>query len=155
MPRLLTVVCLLLLIVGLVIGWPLLRASVKFRAVNGQILDVIAVPIDDQQVSLIIAYEYPLPGPGRNRALGYALTDKNLQPLQNDHIVRAADTDAWKNALYGHNVRVYYDVNDPIDTAFMISPLSTTHGMRPEYGMLMIIFGLSCGILGQLARRRR
>ena len=57
MARLLTVVCLILLIVGLVIGWPLIRASVKFRAVYGQILDVIAVPIDDQQVSLAIAYE--------------------------------------------------------------------------------------------------
>ncbi len=155
MTRLLTVICLTLLIVGLVIGWPLLRASVKFRAVYGQILDVIAVPIDDQQVSLAIAYEYPLPGPGRNRALGYALTDGNLQPLLHDHIVRAADAEAWKGALYGHNVRVYYDVNDPIDTAFMISPLRTTHGMRPEYGMLMIMFGLACGILGQLTRRRR
>ena len=155
MARLLTVASLILILLGVVIGWPFIRATMQYQAVRGQILDVFTLPIDGQQVKLFIAYEYPLPGPGKNRALGYAQADGNLQLLPDDHIVPAADADAWQRALYGHNVRVYYDVNQPIDTAFMISPIRPAHGLRPEHGMLMILFGLACGILSSLARRRR
>lgn len=155
MGRLLTVASLILLTIGVIIGWPFIRASMQYRAVRGQIIDVFTLPVDDQQVKLFIAYEYPLPGPERHRALGYAQADGKLQPLPDHHLVRTEDAEAWQRALNGHNVRVYYDVNFPIDTAFMISPLQPTHGLRPEHGMLMILFGLTCGILGQLARRRR
>ena len=70
MARLLTVASVIFLTVGVIIGWPFIRASMQYRAVRGQIIDVFTLPFDDHQVKLFIAYEYPLPGPERHRALG-------------------------------------------------------------------------------------
>ena len=153
MARLLIVVSLLMMSIGLVIAWPLVRAAVEFRPVRGQILDVIALPGPGDRIQLAIAYEYPLPTHGEH-ALGYTLTDERLQPVA-DPVVDAAQANALLRALPGRWVRVYYDVNHPIDSAFMLNPIGVTGGLRAEHGALMVFIGLAFGILGQLARKRR
>ena len=113
MARLLIVVSLLMMSVGLVIAWPLVRAAVEFRPVRGQILDVIALPAAGDRVQLAFAYEYPLPTNGEH-AIGYALTDERLQPVA-DPVTDAAQANAIMNYLRKRpGVRVYYDVNHPI-----------------------------------------
>lgn len=159
MGRLMAFMSLLLISLGLVIAWPLVRAAVGFHPVRGQIIDVIALPAEGDRVQLAIAYEYPLPTRGE-RALGYALTDERLQPVA-DPVVDAAQAKTLLRVLPGRAVRVYYDVNHPIDSAFMLSPVTTGvsigfgTGLRAEHGALMVMVGLAFGILGQLARKRR
>jgi hypothetical protein len=139
--------------VGLVIAWPLVRAAVEFRPVRGEILDVITSPGENGLVRVTIAYEYPLPTKGE-RAIGYTQTDERLQPIP-DPTMEASQAESLKRALPGRPVRIYYDVNQPIDSAFMLSPVNTKDGLRAEHGALMVLIGLACGILGQLARLRR
>ena len=45
-------------------------------------------------------------------------------------------------------------MNHPIESAFMLSPVSVDGRVRPEHGALLVMIGLAMGILGQLARRR-
>ncbi len=153
MARPLIFISLILVTLGMVIAWPLVRAAVEFRPVRGQILDVIALPAEGDRLRLAIAYEYPLPTRGEH-AIGYTLVDDRLQAVA-DPVVDVAQADALQRALPGRAVRVYYDVNHPLDTAFMLSPLGATGGLRAEHGALMVFIGLAFGILGQLARTRR
>lgn len=153
MARPLIIISLILSVTGLVIAWPLVRAALEFRPVRGEILDVITTPADDGHVRVAIAYEYPLPTRGE-RAIGYTLTDERLQPVP-DPVMDAAQANALLRALPGRAVRVYYDVNHPLDTAFMLSPVNAGGGLRAEHGALMVLVGLALGILGQLARLRR
>jgi hypothetical protein len=152
MARLLTLASFLLMAVGLVIAWPLVRAAVQFRPVSGHIMEVITLPAEGERIQLAIAYEYPLPQRGE-RAIGYALSDGRLQPV-GDPVVDASEANALLRALRpGRPVRIYYDVNHPIDSAFMLSPVSIDGRLRPEHGALLVMIGLAFGILGQLARR--
>jgi hypothetical protein len=153
MARLLIILSLLITATGTVIAWPLVRAAVAFRPVRGEILDVIATPANDGRVRVAIAYEYPLPSRGE-RAIGYTLTDERLQPVP-DPVMDVAQANSLLRALPGRPVRVYYDVNHPLDTAFMLSPVGTGGGLRAEHGALLVLVGLALGILGQLARLRR
>lgn len=138
--------------IGLVVAWPLVRAAVSFKPVRGEILDVITTPADDGRLRVAIAYEYPLPTRGE-RAIGYRLTDERLHPVD-DPVVDAAYADALRG-LTGRRVRVYYDVNQPLDTAFMLSPVSTDGGLRAEHGALMLMAGVALSLIGQLGRLRR
>lgn len=153
MARLIIVVSLLVALVGLVIAWPLVRAAVQFRPVRGEVIDVLTVPANDGQVRVIIAYEYPLPTTGE-RAIGYTLTDERLQPVA-DPLLDPVQAESLRRSLPGRAVRVYYDVNHPIDSAFMLSPVASTGGVRAEHGALMVLIGIAFSIVGQLARLRR
>ncbi|MBA3699321.1 MAG: hypothetical protein H0W78_10750 [Planctomycetes bacterium] len=153
MARLLIVISLFVSLVGLVIAWPLVRAAVQFRPVRGEVLDVITVPADNGRVRVIIAYEYPLPTPGE-RAIGYTLTDERLQPVP-DPEMDAQQAESLRRNLPGRAVRIYYEVNRPIDSAFMLSPVSDKGGLRAEHGALMVLIGIAFSIIGQLARMRR
>lgn len=141
-----------LMVIGLVIGWPLVRAAVSFRPVRGEILDVIATPAEAGRMRITIAYEYPLPTRGE-RAIGYTLTDERLHPVA-DPVVDAAAADALR-ALAGRPVRVYYDVNQPLDSAFMLNPVGDRGGLRAEHGALMLMAGVALSLIGQLGRLRR
>jgi hypothetical protein len=152
MARLLIILSLIITTTGLVIAWPLVRAALEFRPVRGEVLDVITTRADDGRLRVAIAYEYPLPTRGE-RAIGYALTDERLQPVP-DPVMDVAQANALLRTLPGRAVRVYYDVNHPLDTAFMLSPVGTGGGVRAEHGALMVLIGLAIGILGQLARLR-
>jgi len=154
MARWLIILGLLLTTIGLVIAWPLVRAALEFRAVRGEILDVITIPVDAEHLRLFIAYDYPLPTHGEY-AIGYTLTDERLQMLS-DPVMTVAHANALQRAMKpGRQVRVYYDVNHPLDSAFMLSPINPTGGLRADHGALMVMLGLALGILGQLARLRR
>lgn len=153
MARFLIVFSLLLTVVGLVIAWPLVRAAVEFRPVRGDIIDVITSPADKGLVRVTIAYEYPLPTKGE-RAIGYTQTDERLQPVP-DPEMEASQAESLMRSLPGRAVRIYYDVNQPIDSAFMLSPVINKDGLRAEHGALMVLVGIAFGILGQLARLRR
>jgi hypothetical protein len=152
MPRLLILIGALLMVVGLVVAWPLIRAAVSFRPVRGEVLDVIATPVESGRMRIAIAYEYPLPSRGE-RAIGYTLTDERLHPID-DPVVDAASAESLR-ALAGRPVRVYYDVNQPLDSAFMLSPVGATNGLRAEHGALMLMVGVALSILGQIGRLRR
>jgi hypothetical protein len=152
MPRVLIIAGALLMVVGLIIAWPLVRAAVSFRPVRGEILDVITTPADSGRMRVAIAYEYPLPNRGE-RAIGYTLTDERLHPID-DPVVDASSAESLR-ALAGRPVRVYYDVNQPLDTAFMLSPVNAANGLRAEHGALMLIVGVALSILGQIGRLRR
>jgi len=153
MARFLIIFSLIISAVGVVIAWPLVRAAVEFRPVRGEILDVITSPAENGLVRVTIAYEYPLPTKGEH-ALGYTQTDERLQPVP-DPAMEASQAESLRRALPGRAVRIYYDVNHPIDSAFMLSPVSAKGGLRAEHGALMVLIGLACGIIGQLARLRR
>lgn len=153
MARFIIFASLLVSLVGLVIAWPLVRAAVQFRPVRGEILDVIIVPADNGRARVIIAFEYPLPTAGE-RAIGYTLTDERLQPVP-DPELDMQQAESLRRNLVGRDVRIYYEVNRPIDSAFMLSPVSTKGGLRAEHGALMVLIGIACSILGQLARVRR
>ena len=156
MARFIIVVSLIITLIGLVIAWPLVRAAVEFRPVRGAILDVITSPGDAGLVRVTIAYEYPLPTKGE-RAIGYTLTDERLQPVP-DPQMESTQAESLRRALIeraDRGVRIYYDVNHPIDSAFMLSPVSTNDGLRAEHGALMVLIGIAFGIIGQLARLRR
>ena len=153
MARLLIILSLIIATTGLAIAWPLVRAALEFRPVRGEILDVITTFAEDGRLRVAIAYEYPLPTRGEH-AIGYTLTDERLQTVP-DPVVDAAQANALLRTLPGRKVRVYYDVNHPLDTAFMLSPVSAGGGLRAEHGALMVLVGLALGILGQLARLRR
>ncbi len=156
MARFIIVVSLFITFIGLVIAWPLVRAAVEFRPVRGDILDVITSPGDDGLVRVTIAYEYPLPTKGE-RAIGYTLTDERLQPVPDPQMGKN-EAESLRQALLDSRrraVRIYYDVNHPIDSAFMLSPVTTNDGLRAEHGALMVLIGIAFGILGQLARLRR
>lgn len=141
-----------LMAVGLVIAWPLVRAAVSYRPVRGEILDVIATPTDDGRMRVAIAYEYPLPARGE-RAIGYRLSDERLHPVD-DPVLDAAAADALR-ALAGRPVRVYYDVNQPFDSAFMLTPVSERGGLRAEHGAMLVMAGVVLSLIGQLGRLRR
>lgn len=153
MARPLIIISLIISMTGLVIAWPLVRAALEFRPVRGEILDVIITPAEDGQQRVAIAFEYPLPTRGE-RAIGYTLTDERLQPVP-DPVMDAAQANTLLRSLPGRAVRVYYDVNHPLDTAFMLSPVGTGGGLRAEHGAMMVLIGLALGIFGQLARLRR
>jgi hypothetical protein len=153
MARPLILLSVVLMAAGLVIAWPLVRAAVEFRPVRGEILDVITTPTDDGRLRVAIAYEYPLPTRGE-RAIGYTLTDERLQPVD-DPVVDAAQAQNLLRALPQRPVRVYYDVNRPLDSVFMLSPVADRTGLRAEHGALMVLIGVALGILGQLARLKR
>lgn len=148
----LIIIGVILMTVGLVVGWPLVRAAISYKPVRGEILDVITTPADAGRLRVAIAYEYPLPTRGE-RAIGYQLTDERLQPVE-DPVVAAAHADALRG-LSGRAVRVYYDVNQPLDTAFMLNPVSERAGLRAEHGALMLMAGIALSLIGQLGRLRR
>lgn len=153
MARFIIIASLCITLVGLVIAWPLVRAAVEFRPVRGEILDVITTPAENGLTRVLIVFEFPLPTKGE-RALGYTLTDERLQPLP-DPVMDAAQAESLRRNLTGRAVRVYYDVNHPIDSAFMLSPVATSNGVRAEHGALIVLIGVAFGIIGQLARLRR
>jgi hypothetical protein len=154
MIRFLTVASLLFLFVGAVVAWPLVRAVLEFKSVRGQILDVITLPAADDHFRIAIAYEYPLPQRGE-RAIGYTITNERLEPID-DSLVDRDFAEQLTRTLPGRRVRVYYNVNQPLDTAFMLSPIETGRlaGLRAEHGVLIVIIGVACGILAQLNRSR-
>lgn len=154
MIRLLTMVSVLFLATGIAIAWPLVRAALEFKPVRGQILDVINLPADGDRVRIAIAYEYPLPQRGE-RALGYTIADERLHPID-DLVVDRDLAERLTRKLPGRAVRVYYDVNHPLDSAFMLSPVDTgwSSGLRAEHGVLLVLIGVACGIFAQLARAR-
>jgi hypothetical protein len=153
MARFIIVVSFIITLIGLVIAWPLVRAAFEFRPVRGDILDVITTPGDNGLVRVTIAYEFPLPTKGE-RALGYTLTDERLQAVP-DPQMTSSQADTLRRNLLGRPVRIYYDVNHPIDSAFMLSPVTANDGLRAEHGALMVLIGIAFGIIGQLARLRR
>ena len=144
MARLLIITGLVITLVGLVIAWPLVRAAVGFRPVRGEILDVITTPNGNGLVRVAIAYEYPLPTAGE-RAIGYTLTNERLEPVA-DPEVDVAEAESLRRNLPGRAVRVYYDVNHPLDSAFMLSPVSANPGLRAEHGALMVLIGVASGL---------
>jgi hypothetical protein len=152
--RTLTTLSLLLLATGLMLAWPLVSAAIHYRAVRGQVMDVIPLPADGGLVRLAIAYEYPVPGGVRERALGYTQADDRLQAIA-DPLVAPALAEQLQRILPGRPVRIYLDVNHPLDTAFMLSPVDAQRPLSPDHGAMLVLLGLGCGILGQLARRRR
>jgi hypothetical protein len=153
MARVLILLSLVTMVAGLVVAWPLVRAAWSFTPVHGEVLDVLTLPEPDGRLRVAIAYEYPLPARGEH-ALGYTQSDERLRPIA-DPVLDAALANRLRQALPGRKVRIFYDANHPLDSAFMLSPTLAPDGLRAEHGTLLVMAGIALGILGQLARLRR
>ncbi len=154
----------LLLLIGLgmigyggIIAWPLIYASAHYQVVRGRILEVFSEPLPDDQVRLSIAYEFPVPSrQQRVVAIGHAQADRSM------HRVESVVIPATRLASIEHTLihvtpsrRVFYDVNDPIGSAFMLTDLSAVEGIGHDQGLVLIIGGLLLWCIAFLVRHKR
>ena len=152
MPHVLRVLGSFLLISGLWLGWPLIKASAQLtRTGQGRVLDVLSTPLPDGRVRVAIAFEFPIPGKPREIVLSFRQADRsfNLAEYLDLSAERAA---ALTHTLPGQRMWVFYDVNDPAGTAFMVH--NEPGRLRAEHGILLLLSGIACWLLSWFTRSR-
>lgn len=157
MSKLFLVLGLCLICYGGWCAWPLIYASAHFEVVRGQILEVFSDPLPNDLVRLSIAYDFPIPsGQKHVTAMGHAQADRSM------HRVDAVIIPATQLPVYEHDLihvtpfrRVFFAVNDPIGTAFMLTDLGTASRLGNDQGLLVILAGLVLWCISFLARRKR
>lgn len=157
MSKLFLLLGLVLIGYGGILAWPLIYASAHFEVARGQILEVFSDPLPNDQVRLSIAYDFPVPSrQKRVTAMGHAQADRSMNRVD-AVIIPAAQLAAYEHDLI-HVApfrRVFYSVNDPIGSAFMLTDLGAGTGLGNDQGMLMILAGLVMWCIGFLVRRKR
>ncbi len=156
MARFFVLLGLALVIAGTTVAWPLIYATSHYSMVRGRILEVFSKPLPDQRVQLTIAYDYPVPDRhARVIAIGHDLADQRFRPIP-DLVIAAGDLPAYEHALLREAPvrRVFFDVNDPIGTAFMMTDVSVGKGLSAEQGVALALVGLLMWVLGYLVRAR-
>lgn len=153
MARTLLVLGVILLAAGLWLGWPLIRAASQLTLTKGRVLDVLTMPLPDGRVRVAIALEFSISGKVRETVLCYRQADRSFAlaeylDLPADHAENLGRT------LPNQWLRVFYDVNDPAGSAFMVSERLEPGRLRAEHGVLLLLMGISCWIMAWFARRR-
>jgi hypothetical protein len=155
--RLLLVLGFALVVVGAVLVWPLARAMVRYQMVWARVLEVLPLPAEGGKVRFSVIYEYDLPGVPRTprvHVLGWTQADRGFRPVE-DPLVDAERAAALERSYLqgGRSRRVFFKLNDPEGTAFMVSEAATAGGLNHEQGIAMVLVGLACCGLGWLRRR--
>jgi hypothetical protein len=153
MRRLLMVLGTLLLGAGLWLGWPLVHASLQLTRTRGHVLDVLQQPLPDGTVRVAVAFEFPLPGRPREIILCYRQADRSFS-LAEDVVVSAAHAALLSRTLPNEWHWVFYDVNDPAGSAFMVSDRLEPGRLRADHGILMLLAGIACWLLSWFSRSR-
>lgn len=153
MARPLLILGLVLLIAGVWLGWPLLHAASQLTRVRGVVLDVLAAPLPDGRARVAVAYQFTVPGKPRQTVLGYRLADRGF--TLSEHL----DLPAERAELLGRTLPnqwmwVFYDVNDPAGSAFMVTDGFEPGRLRAEHGVLLLLTGIACWLLAWFTRRR-
>ena len=156
--RLLIVLGFALVVIGGVLVWPLARAMARYQMVWARVLEVLPVPVEGGKVRFSVIYEYELPAAGkvpRVHLLGWTQADRGLHPVD-DPVVDPERAAALERSYLNErrSRRVFFKLNDPEGTAFMVSEAATAGGLNYEQGMAMVLAGLACCGLGWLRRRR-
>ena len=154
MARSFLVLGVLLVTVGLWLGWPLIRASTQLTRTRGHVLDVLSTALPDGNVRMAIAYEFPVVvGKSRETVLCYRLADRSF--ALSDYLdLPAGRAEALSRNLPHQWSWVFYDVNDPAGSAFMVSDHLEPGRLRAEHGVLLLLSGIACWLLAWVSRRR-
>jgi len=118
------------------------------------VLDTFPQPLPDGQVRLTVLYEFEVPSKhGRTVALGYSQANHRFQVVA-DPVVPADQLTAWQCAFTKETPvrRVFFELNDPVGTAFMVSEAVDGQGFDYRHGMILLVFGLVMWGNGYLAR---
>ncbi len=157
MSKLFLLVGLALIIYGGVIAWPLIYATTHYTEVRGRILEVFSERLPEDMARVTIAYDFPVPSrQGRIVAIGHAQWNSAMQRVDSITIP------ALQLPRYEHELihlapgrRVFFAMNDPIGTAFMLTDLDARGALGRDQGLMLIIAGLVMWCVGFLVRRRR
>ena len=155
--RLLIVLGFALVVIGGVLVWPLARAMARYQMVWGRVLEVLPMPAEGGKVRFSVIYEYELPAARkapRVHVLGWTQADRGFRPVDDPLVDPERAADLERSYLHeGRGRRVFFKLNDPEGTAFMVSEAATAGGLNYEQGMAMVLAGLACCGLGWLRRR--
>lgn len=153
MVRVLLILGAILLTAGLWLGWPLIHSASQLTLTRGRVLDVLSTPLPDGRVRVAVAFEFTIPGKVREIVLCYRLADRSFS--LSEHLDLPADRaeDLGRN-LPGQWLRVFYDVNDPAGSAFMVSERLEPGRLRAEHGVLLLLIGIACWLLAWISSRR-
>jgi hypothetical protein len=155
--KLFILVGLALITYGGFLAWPLIYATTHYTEVRGRIIDVFSERLPDDRARVIIAYDFPVPShQGRIIAIGHAQWDSAMKRV--DSITIPAIQLARIEHELIHQApmrRVFFAVNDPIGTAFMLTDLDAKGTLGKDQGLMLIVAGLVMWCAGFLVRRRR
>jgi hypothetical protein len=156
--RLLLILGFALVMVGGVLVWPLARAMVRYQMAWARVLEVLPMPVEGGKVRFSVIYEFELPAAAKAphvHVLGWTQADRGFRPVD-DPLVEPERAAALERSYLheGRGRRVFYRLNDPEGTAFMVSEAAVGGGLGYEQGMTMVLAGLACCGLGWLRRRR-
>lgn len=137
-----------MLVAGLWLAGPSLITSLRYRAVDGEILDAFPQPLDEARVRLAVVYEYPIHAgdlasrPGPARGLGHTRSDR-FGRVQPDLILGDAAAADFLASIHQrrHRCRVYYRPGAPTTTArALIAPADDSLLFSlPHLGMILIL----------------
>ncbi len=149
-----------LVLIGVLLAWPQMRLYLTHEQADGRIVEVLPDPVDAHRVRLTMIYDFRVPRTAAaSRAgttPGYSsfasrLADARYRMVA-DPVVPNEQAAEWARVLLdsGRRVSVHYRANDPIGTAFIISPVHPGT-RRGDLGL-----GLAAvGLLWLLLTRRR
>jgi hypothetical protein len=100
-----------------------------------------------------IAFEFSIRGALRETVLCYRLADRSFD-LSEQLDLPADRAEDLGRTLPGQWMRVFYDVNDPAGTAFMVSERFEPGRLRTEHGVLLLLSGIACWLLAWFTRNR-
>jgi hypothetical protein len=159
----LSLVSKLFILVGLVlisyggfVAWPLIYATTHYTEVRGRIIEVFSERLPDDQVRVTIAYDFPVPSrQGRIIAIGHAQWDSSMKRVDGITIPAIQLARCEHELIHQAPMRrVFFAVNDPIGTAFMLTDLDAKGTLGKDQGLMLIIAGLVMWCAGFLVRRR-
>lgn len=129
-----------LLVTALLVTWPMLRAALFLEHASGRVLDVFTDAQPDGRVRLVIAYVFTA-GQGAE-VISYSQGDGLYRPVPDPLVDPAVAREVIAELLPGGGKaavrRVFYQANDPVRTAFIISPVLTTRRYHVAVAMALI-----------------
>lgn len=153
MARVFLVLGTILILAGMWIGWPLIHAASHLTRIRGHVLDVLSTPLPDGHVRMAVAYQFTIPGKPRETVLSYRLADRSFTLAE--HLdLPASRAEFLGRTLPGQWLWVFYDVNDPAGSAFMMTEGFESAHLRAEHGVLLLLLGIACWSLSWFNRRR-
>lgn len=157
MAKLFILVGLALIGYGGFVAWPLIYATTHYTEVRGRIIEVFSERLTDDLVRVTIAYDFPVPSrQGRIMAIGHAQWDSAMKRVDSIDIPALELPHCEHELIHQAPLRrVFFAVNDPIGTAFMLTDLDARGALGKDQGLMLIMAGLVMWCAGFLVRRRR
>jgi hypothetical protein len=128
--------------ISLLMCWPLVQLMVTHRVVPGQVLCLLPEPIEDGRVRLHLRYRFA--SDAHTGHIGERQADRFFRVIEAP-IVDADEADQIIARFAPDNaqpVRVWFRVNDPGSTSFIVD-VSAPHPMRRYvFGLLLTAAGL-------------